>query len=104
MGASKWLIWLQPTGPADPSLDACPGEGSPRDCHSLSMAQSHPRDLPDDVDGDADCRACVPRLPHAGGGGCLGVKGPGIKPVLIGVCVLMCVWESCALQDRVRQQ
>lgn len=32
------------------------------------------------------------------------MKGPGIKPVLIGVCVLMCVWESCALQDRVRQQ
>lgn len=60
------------------------------------MAQSHPRDLPEDVDGVADCRACVPRLPHAGGGGCLGVKGPGIKPVLIGVCVDVCVGVLCS--------
>lgn len=101
MGASKWLTWLQPTALTDPCLDACPGEGSPRGCH---MAQSHPGDFPGDVDGDADCWARLPRLPHTGGGGCPGVKGPGIKPVLIGVCVLMCVWEPCALQDGVGWQ
>lgn len=84
-------MWLQPTALADPCLDACHGEGSPRGCH---MAQSHPGD----VDGDADCWARLPRLPPTGGGGCPGVKGPGIKPVLIGVCVCVdvCVGALCS--------
>lgn len=96
MGALKWLMWIQPTAVTYPFLDACPREGSPRGCHSFSMAQSHPRDLPGDVDGDADCRAHLPKLPHAGQGGCPGAKGPGIKPVLIGVCVDVCVGVLCS--------
>lgn len=47
----------------DPFLDACPGEGSPRGCHSPSTVWSHPGDLPRDADGDADCWARLPSAP-----------------------------------------